>query len=322
MQLQKNFVSTGLPILLGQKIVLKRSFFKMSIKTIDPNALSIPERQIYLQAAVAPRPIAFASTVDAEGNVNLSPFSYFNLFGSNPPILAFSPSVKRDRGLKNSHENILETGEVCINIVNYPMVEQMSLASTEYNKGVNEFIKARFTQVPSTLIQAPRVGESPVAFECKVLQVLPLGTDPGAGNLVICHVLLMHMQEQYLDEHGHLDTTKLDLVARMGGNWYTRASRDTLFEIPKPNQNKGIGIDALPESIRNSTVLTGNNLGRLGNIERLPNPEEIVALRSVPEVAKALNEGIVELHLLAQKRLEAGQTEAALKLLMLGEKEV
>ena len=294
----------------------------MSIKTIDPNALSIPERQIYLQAAVAPRPIAFASTVDAEGNVNLSPFSYFNLFGSNPPIMVFSPSVKRDRGLKNSHENILETGEVCINIVNYPMVEQMSLASTEYDKGVNEFIKAGFTQVPSTLIQAPRVAESPVAFECKVLQVLPLGTDPGAGNLVICHVLLMHMQEQYLDEHGHLDTTKLDLVARMGGNWYTRASRDTLFEIPKPNQNKGIGIDALPESIRNSTVLTGNNLGRLGNTETLPKPEEIVALRTVPEVAKALNEGLETLHRLAQKRLEAGYTEEALKLLMLGEKEV
>jgi flavin reductase (DIM6/NTAB) family NADH-FMN oxidoreductase RutF len=160
MQPQKNFVTTGLPILVGQKIVLKRPFFNMSIKTIDPNALSIPERQIYLQSAVAPRPIAFASTVDAEGKVNLSPFSYFNLFGSNPPILVFSPSVKRDRGLKNSHENILETGEVCINIVNYPMVEQMSLASTEYDKGVNEFIKAGFTQVSSTLIKAPRVGRA------------------------------------------------------------------------------------------------------------------------------------------------------------------
>ncbi|AEE49905.1 flavin reductase family protein [Haliscomenobacter hydrossis] len=290
----------------------------MAIKTIDPNNISIPELQGYLQAAVAPRPIAFASTVDKDGQVNLSPFSFFNMFSTNPPILIFSPS-RRVRGntTKHSLDNVLEIAEVCINVVNYPMVEQMSLASTEYEKGVNEFVKAGFTQVPSTLIQAPRVGEAPVAFECKVLQVLPLGTEGGAGNLVICQVILIHVQEQYLDEAGRLDTTKIDLVARMGGNWYARAFGDALFEIPKPLFTRGIGIDALPEAIRNSTVLTGNNLGRLGNIEVLPGSPEIELMKNDAEVAEALTKGTDALHRLAQLRLEAGNTEEALKILLL-----
>lgn len=291
----------------------------MAIKTIDPNNISVPELQGYLQAAIAPRPIAFASTVDKDGQVNLSPFSFFNMFSTNPPILIFSPS-RRVRGntTKHSLDNVLEIAEVCINVVNYPMVEQMSLASTEYEKGVNEFIKAGFTQVPSTLIQAPRVGEAPVAFECKVLQVLPLGMEGGAGNLVICQVILIHVQEQYLDEAGRLDTTKLDLVARMGGNWYTRAFGESLFEIPKPLFTKGIGIDALPEAIRNSTVLTGNNLGRLGNVEVLPSATEIGAMGIDSEVAEALVKGTDALHRLAQQRLEAGNTEEALKILLFG----
>lgn len=206
---------------------------------------------------------------------------------------------------------------MCINVVNYPMVEQMSLASTEYEKGVNEFVKAGFTQVPSTLIQPPRVGEAPVAFECKVLQVLPLGTEGGAGNLVICQVILIHVQEQYLDEAGRLDTTKIDLVARMGGNWYARAFGDALFEIPKPLLTKGIGIDALPESIRNSSILTGNNLGRLGNLEVLPDAAAIELMRTDSEAAEALAKGADALHRLAQQRLDAGNTEEALKILLL-----
>jgi len=290
----------------------------MAIKTIDPNNISIPELQGYLQAAVAPRPIAFASTVDKDGQVNLSPFSFFNMFSTNPPILVFSPS-RRVRGNSTKHtlDNVLEIAEVCINVVNYPMVEQMSLASTEYKKGVNEFVKAGFTQVPSTLIQPPRVGEAPVAFECKVLQVLPLGTEGGAGNLVICQVILIHVQEQYLDEAGRLDTTKIDLVARMGGNWYARALGDALFEIPKPLLTKGIGIDALPESIRNSSILTGNNLGRLGNLEVLPDAAAIELMRTDSEAAEALAKGADALHRLAQQRLDAGNTEEALKILLL-----
>ncbi|HOY16878.1 MAG TPA: flavin reductase family protein, partial [Haliscomenobacter sp.] len=287
-------------------------------KTIDPNNISIPELQGYLQAAVAPRPIAFASTVDKDGQVNLSPFSFFNMFSTNPPILVFSPS-RRVRGNSTKHtlDNVLEIAEVCINVVNYPMVEQMSLASTEYKKGVNEFVKAGFTQVPSTLIQPPRVGEAPVAFECKVLQVLPLGTEGGAGNLVICQVILIHVQEQYLDEAGRLDTTKIDLVARMGGNWYARAFGDALFEIPKPLLTKGIGIDALPEAIRNSSILTGNNLGRLGNLEVLPDAAAIELMRTDSEAAEALAKGADALHRLAQQRLDAGNTEEALKILLL-----
>lgn len=290
----------------------------MAIKTIDPNTLSIPDLQHFLQSAVAPRPIAFVSSVDAEGNVNLSPFSFFNMFSTNPPILVFSPS-RRARGNTTKHtlDNVLEHAEVSISIVNFPMVEQMSLASTEYERGVNEFIKAGFTQVPSTLIQPPRVGDAPVSFECKVLQVIPLGTEGGAGNLVICQVLLMHIREEYLGADGKLDTTKLDLVARMGGNWYSRATGDAFFEIPKPLLTKGIGVDALPEKVRNSSVLTGNNLGRLGNIENLPDAVALGEMAEKPEVIAALKQGDIALHRLAQQYIEAGKTEDALKILLL-----
>lgn len=290
----------------------------MAIKTIDPNTLSLPDLQHYLQSAVAPRPIAFVSSVDAEGNINLSPFSFFNMFSTNPPILVFSPS-RRVRGntTKHTHDNVLEHAEVSINIVNFPMVEQMSLASTEYERGVNEFIKAGFTQVPSTLIQPPRVAEAPVSFECKVLQVVPLGTEGGAGNLVICQVLLMHIREEYLGSDGKLDTNKLDLVARMGGNWYCRATPDAIFEIPKPLLTRGIGVDALPEKVRNSAVLTGNNLGRLGNIENLPDAATLAEMAEKPEVIAALKQGYIALHRLAQQYIEAGKTEDALKMLLL-----
>jgi flavin reductase (DIM6/NTAB) family NADH-FMN oxidoreductase RutF len=245
-------------------------------KSIKATDLSNREMYGYLSSAVAPRPICFASTVDAEGNVNLSPFSFFNVFSSNPPILVFSPVRRgRDNTEKDTLQNLREVKEVTISVVNYTMVEQMSLASTEYEKGVNEFIKAGFTPVESQLVKPPRVGESPVAFECKVNDIIELGNEGGAGSLVIAEVMMVHINDEFLNEKGRLDTLKLDLVARMGENWYARASGDALFEIPKPVSSIGIGVDNLPEHVRNSKILTGNNLGRLGTLERLPNEEEI-----------------------------------------------
>ena len=246
------------------------------VKSINPKDISQAELHSYLLSAVAPRPIALASTIDKEGNINLSPFSFFNVFSSNPPILIFSPARRgRDNTTKHTYGNILEVKETVINIVNFPIVEQMSLSSTEYNQTTNEFEKAGFTQVESTKIKPPRVGEAPVSFECVVDDVIELGKGPGAGNLIIARVVYIHIQEKYLDNKGGLDTVKLDLVARMGGSWYSRAIKESLFEIPKPIKTKGIGIDKLPKQIRESNVLTGNNLGRLGNIEELPNTKDI-----------------------------------------------
>lgn len=240
--------------------------------TINPKEIPVGKMHSYLLGAVAPRPIAFASTIDKEGNVNLSPFSFFNCFGANPPILVFSPARRgRDNTTKHSYENVLEVPEVVINIVNYGMVQQASLASTEYPKGVNEFVKAGFTEVASTMVKPPRVGESPVAFECKVLQVIKTGEQGAAGNLVICEVVLVHIKEDVLDGEGKIDPFKLDAVARMGGDWYCRANGDALFKVPKPLEKIGIGVDQLPENIRNSKILTGNDLGMLANVERIPN---------------------------------------------------
>jgi flavin reductase (DIM6/NTAB) family NADH-FMN oxidoreductase RutF len=287
------------------------------IKTIDPKSISQPELHSYLLSAVAPRPICFASTIDKAGNVNLSPFSFFNVFSSNPPIMIFSPARSgRDNSLKHSHENVKEVAEVVINIVNYPIVEQMSLSSTAYEKGVNEFTKAGLTQVPSEKVKPPRVGEAPVAFECSVTEVIELADTPGAGNLILAKVELIHINEEYLTD-GQLDTQKLDLVGRMGGSWYTRSSGDSLFEIPKPIRTKGIGVDALPESIRNSVILSGNNLGRLGNVEELPNQEEI---ENISSLAAVLGKNHKELHLLAKGILEAGDTKKALAILIHAEK--
>ncbi len=291
-----------------------------NIRTIDPNSIPQQELHGYLLSAVAPRPICFASTIDKDGNINLSPFSYFNLFSVNPPVMVFSPSRRgRDNTTKHTLDNVLEVKETVINIVNYDMVEQMSLSSTEYEHGINEFQKAGFTQVPSDKVQPPRVGEAPVAFECVVDQVISLGDEGGAGNLVLAKVVQIHVNEAYLDADGNLDTPKLDLVARMGGNWYCRAQGDALFEIPKPIRTKGIGVDQLPEEVRNSKVLTGNNLGRLGNLEELPTAESIRRVAEHPEVRNivehALNKS--EIHKLAQKWLEKGNTADALALLHL-----
>ncbi|MAP53653.1 flavin reductase family protein [Altibacter sp.] len=242
--------------------------------SINPQDISTGSLHGYLLGAVAPRPICFASTVDQEGNVNLSPYSFFNVFSANPPILIFSPARRvRDNTTKHTLENVLETREVVINIVSYEMVQQMSLSSTEYPKGVNEFIKAGFSELPSEVVKAPRVAEAPVQMECNVLDVVALGTDGGAGNLVICQVVKLHIKEEILDEGGKIDPRKIDTVARLGGNWYSRA-KEGLFEVPKPLTTMGIGVDALPLAIRNSTILTGNDLGMLANVESLPEGAE------------------------------------------------
>lgn len=240
------------------------------MKTIDPKAVSTAALHGYMLGAVTPRPIAFASTIDSAGNVNLSPFSFFNVFSANPPIMIFSPARRgRDNTTKHTYENVLQVKEVVINIVNYDIVQQMSLSSTEYGKGVNEFEKAGLTPLASQTIKPPRVAESPVQFECRVNEVISLGTEGGAGNLVICEVLKMHINEAILDADGKIDPVKLDAVSRMGGNWYGRAKQG-MFEVPKPLSRLGIGFDQLPEAIRTSKLLTGNDLAMLANVEVLP----------------------------------------------------
>jgi flavin reductase (DIM6/NTAB) family NADH-FMN oxidoreductase RutF len=294
------------------------------MKTIQPKDLSTPELQALLQGAVAPRPIAFVSSIDGAGAVNLSPFSFFNLFSANPPILVFSPSRRvRDKSTKHTLENVLEVPEVVIHVVGHSLVEQMSLASTEYGKGVNEFVKAGLTEVPSNLVSPPRVKEAPLAFECRVNQVISLGEEGGAGNLVICEVLQIHLEEQILDASGAIAPLKLDPVARLGGNWYTKITAESLFQIPKPLTTLGIGVDQIPEEIRFSPVLTGNNLGRLGNVEQLPSSEEVSAFGQTPEVLELKKRfqrdpesWIDHLHRWAQQELESGEVELAWKILL------
>lgn len=243
--------------------------------TINPKKISTAKMHSYLLSAVAPRPIAFASTIDLKGNPNLSPFSYFNVFSANPPILIFSPARRvRDNSTKHTLENVHDVKEVVINVVNYDMVQQMSLSSTEYAKGVNEFEKAGFTMLASEIVKPFRVAESPVQFECEVNNIMALGTEGGAGNLIICEVLKIHINNNVLDENEMIVQEKLDLVARAGGSYYSR-SKKGFFEIPKPLATLGIGIDKIPAEIRNSTILTGNNLGMLGNIELLPSQQDV-----------------------------------------------
>ncbi|MFA0962803.1 flavin reductase family protein [Roseivirga sp. BDSF3-8] len=292
--------------------------------TFDPKEEAVAKVHGYLLGAIAPRPIAFASTIDKDGNVNLSPYSFFNCFGANPPTLVFSPARRvRDNTIKHTLENIREVPEVVINIANYPMVEQMSLASTEYDKGVNEFVKAGFEEAPSQRVKPPRVKDAPASFECVVKEVIETGQDGGAGNLVICEVVLAHIREDILDENKRIDPYKLDAVSRMGGNYYCRSTPDSIFEIEKPLQTKGIGVDGIPEPIRYSDVLTGNNLGRLGNVERLPSDDEVKAMAQDPEVKEMANRfGNTastyrrELHKLAQKYLEKGETAQAWQVLL------
>lgn len=294
----------------------------LTIKTSDLNPAQL---QNYLQYAVAPRPICFATTIDKAGNVNLSPFSFFNLFSTNPPLCVFSPARRvRDNTTKHTLENILEVKECVINIVNYPMVQQTSLASTDYAKGVNEFDKAGFTMLPSQLVKPPRVAEAPVQMECIVTEVIHLGENPGAGNLILAEIRLIHIKEEILDEEGKIDQAKIDLVARLGGDWYCRVTADNLFKVAKPLTTLGIGVDALPSGVRNSYVLTGNDLGMLGNIEVIPSEEEIELIRNHPSVKEVLDATIGdgvnrqrELHELAKEMLSRGEVNDALKVVLL-----
>lgn len=241
------------------------------MKTLIPSEITPVQLQTVMQTAVSPRPIALASTVDKDGNSNLSPFSFFNMFSTVPPILVFSPSRRvRDNTIKHTLENVLEVPEVVIGTVNFPIVQQISLASTEYEEGVNEFIKSGLTMKDAEIIKPKLIEECPVNFECKVLEVKSLGDQGGAGNLVICEVLKIHIREEYLDENGNLDQAKLDMVARLGSNWYSRNKADNLFEVPKPLVTKGIGFDLLPDEIKFSRIFTGNDLGMLANVEILP----------------------------------------------------
>ena len=285
-----------------------------NIKTIDPNDLSQNDLHKHLLSAIAPRPICFASTVDNNGNVNLSPFSYFNVFSSNPPVLVFSPSRSgKDNSLKHTHENIKEVAEVSINIVNYGMVEQMSLTSTSYEKGVNEFVKAGLTQIPSNKIKPPRVKESPVSFECSVFKIIELGNEPGAGNLILAKVELIHIDQKYLNNKGFLDTSVMDLVGRMGENWYIRAKKESLFEITKPIQSKGIGVDNLPNNIKKSEMLTGSELACLANIEKLPNNTEIEKIIKKTNLSKTDTNSYYRL---AKKEIKKKNIKKALAILM------
>lgn len=274
-----------------------------------PKDCTVQQMQALLSSAVAPRPIAFASTIDAEGNPNLSPFSFYNIFSSNPPILIFSPARRvRDNTTKHTLQNVQDVPEVVINVVHYGMIQQMSLSSTEYAKGVNEFDKSGLTMLKSELVQPFRVAESPIQMECKVIEIKPLGQDKGAGNLVICKVLKLHISDEVLNIKGEIDQEKLDLVARGGGSYYIRA-KDGFLEIPKPLRTLGIGIDALPEELRNSTVLTGNDLGLLGNVEALPTQNEIDDFCKNQEHKNIKT--VKELHQKAQDYLREGQVQKA-----------
>jgi flavin reductase (DIM6/NTAB) family NADH-FMN oxidoreductase RutF len=246
--------------------------------TLDPKELPIPKLHHYLLGSIGPRPIAFASTIDAEGNRNLAPFSFFNVFSANPPILIFSPARSgRTNTTKNTHDNVKAVAEVVINVVTYDMVHQMSLTSSPFEAGVDEFEKAGFTPIASDTIRPFRVKESPVQIECKVLEIKELGQNGGAGNLVICEVQKIHIDERVLDENQMVDQKKIDLVSRMGGNWYCRANDASMFEVDKPITTIGVGVDSLPINIRTSSQLTGNDLGILGNMQTIPTDEEIKA---------------------------------------------
>ena len=288
--------------------------------SIDINSITTAKIYKILSTAVAPRPIALASTINSKGDVNLSPFSFFNVFSANPPILIFSPVTRvRDNTTKHTLDNVKEIKEVVINIVNHDIVEQMSLTSTEYDRETDEFKKSGLTPIASEKIQPPRVKESPVSFECEVENIIKLGEEGGAGNLVVAKVVAIHLNNKYLTD-GHLDTAKLDLVARMGGNWYTRVTKESLFEIPKPIRTKGIGVDQLPKHIYKTDILSGNNIGRLGNAEEIPTKEAILLFKQKPEIEKILRNSnlqlkIEALHTVSKEYLLKNNVADALKAL-------
>lgn len=288
----------------------------INLKDVTP-----AQAQNFLQHAIGPRPVCFASTVDANGKVNLSPFSFFNLFSTNPPIVIFSPCKRvRDNTTKHTLENILEVPEVVVNIVSYDMVQQASLSSCDFPKGTDEFLKSGFTKEPSQIVKPPRVKESPVHMECKVVEVKQLGTQGGAGNLIIAEVLLMHINENVLDKNGDIDQQKMDVIARLGGNWYARVNASNMFEVEKPNTQLGIGIDALPDNIRNSKILTGNNLGQLANVNEYPFIDATFEDDRLKNIFQYYSldpdEMENELHIYAKELLDEGKVREAWQVLL------
>ncbi len=291
--------------------------------TIDPNEVSVPKLHHYLLGSVGPRPICFASTINEQGVPNIAPFSFFNVFSANPPIAIFSPARSgRTNTTKDTYNNVKKVPEVVINVVNYDIVHQMSLASSPYDPGVNEFVKAGLTPVQSDLVKPFRIAESPVQMECKVIEVKELGDQGGAGNLVICQIVKIHISEHVLNADQMIDQQKIDLVARMGGNWYCRADQNSMFEIEKPITTCGIGFDQIPEDIRNSTILSGNDLGQLGGIVELPDETDVNEYKLVElsdlfmeyeDDAKSLE---IELHKKAKELLASNQLEDAWKTLL------
>lgn len=291
--------------------------------SFSPKDLPVPKVHGLLLGAIGPRPIAFASTIDENGNPNLAPFSFFNVFSANPPVLIFSPARRgRDNTTKHTYENVKRIKEVVINIVDFSIVQQMSLASTEYPVGVNEFIKSGLTMEKSDLVKPFRVKESPVQFECRVNDVIELGNQGGAGNLVVSEVLKIHVKDELLDENLSIDQAKIDLVGRMGGNWYARAHGNALFEVAKPLRNMGIGVDQIPEDIKFSKILTGNDLGKLGNVENLPDETDVndYRLTELSDTFVELEDNPAELelrlHKLAHQKLEEGKVLDAWKTLL------
>lgn len=290
---------------------------------IDLAELKPAEKQYWLQHLVAPRPICFASTIDARGNVNLSPFSFFNLFSTHPPVVIFSPARRvRNNTTKHTLQNVLDVPEVVINMVTYDMVQQTSLASCEFGKGVDEFVKAGFTKEAATSVRPPMVKEARAKLECRVIEVKSLGEEGGAGQLVLCEVLCIHLDEGLLDEKGKIDQRKLELVARLGGDWYCRVTPESLFQVAKPNTRLGIGIDALPESIRFSKILSGNHLGQLANVPEMPVVQPSYTDDHLKNIVQyyALNpeEMEAELHRHAAQLLDAGKVEDAWQVLLAG----
>lgn len=281
--------------------------------------LTTAEKQYYLQHIVAPRPVCFASTIDKRGKVNLSPFSFFNMFSSNPPIVIFSPSRRvRDNTAKHTLQNVLEVPEVVINVVTYDMVQQTSLASCEYPKGTDEFIKAGFTKEPATLVAPPMVKESKAKLECEVLEIKPLGTGAGAGNLVISEVLCLHVDDSLLADDKKFDQAKLELIARLGADWYCRVSTDNLFIVPKPNVLLGIGIDALPANVQNSKVLTGNHLGKLANVQKIPDVDPHFNYDYVHTISEdGITDKKTRVHLIAAKLLDENKIDEAWQVLLI-----
>jgi flavin reductase (DIM6/NTAB) family NADH-FMN oxidoreductase RutF len=294
---------------------------QIAIMIFHLSELTTSQKQYYLQHVIAPRPICFASTIDQQGNVNLSPFSFFNMFSSNPPIVIFSPARRvRNNTTKHSFQNVMEVPEVVINIVSYDMVQQISLASCEYPKGVDEFIKAGFSKEPATIVKPPMVKESRAKMECRVLEIKTLGENGGAGNLVICEVLVLHVDDSLLTENKNFDQTRLEHVARLGGDWYCHISKDNLFQVSKPNIELGIGFDALPDSIRSSKILTGNQLGQLANVHELPEVQPSFEDEHLKNINQYFSidpdEMEKELHRYAAKLLDQGKVDEAWQVLL------